>query len=37
MNSEVEAPWPATHLTPAARQLLRHTDAERIARIRANR
>ena len=37
MNGEVEGPGPATHLTPAARQLLHLPDAERIARIRADR
>ena len=37
MNGEVEEPGPATHLTPAARQLLHLPDAERIARIRADR
>jgi hypothetical protein len=37
MTREAEEVSPAEHLTPAARQLLSLTDAERIARIRADR
>jgi hypothetical protein len=37
MTSEGKAAGPGAHLTPAARQLLELTDAERIARIRADR